>query len=102
MAPISATSEFLYSSGKVSSTILKQVLLTLLTELALMARKMVIELAIKIVGGVEGEREREVKDRETTEVIHLMEMEGDLEQEVEESVERKAMFKLSRLLEEAD
>ena len=82
-----------------SSTKLKQVLLTPLTEVALMARKLVIELAREIVGGVEREREREEKDRETAELIHLMEMEGD---EVEESVERKAMVQLSRLLEEAD
>ena len=42
MALISATSEFLYSSEKVTSTKLKQVLLTPLTEVALMARKLVI------------------------------------------------------------
>ena len=99
MAPISATSEFLYSSGKVSSTKLKQVLLTPLTELELMARKLMIELAREIVGGVEEERERKEKDRETAEVVNPMEME---EQEVEESVERKALVQLSRLLEKAD
>ena len=102
MAPISATSELLCSSGKVSSTKLKQVQLTPLTEVELMARKLMIELAREIDGGVEGEKKREEKDRGTAEVIHLMELEVDWEQEVEESVERKAMVQLSRLLEEAD
>ena len=77
-------------------------LLTTLIEVALISRKLVIELASEIVGGVEGKREREEKDRETAEFIHLMEMEGDWDQEVEESVEIKAKVQLSRLLEEAD
>ena len=64
-----------------------------------MTRKIMIELAREIVGGVEGERERKEKDRETAEVINPMEME---EQEVEESIERKALVQLSRLLEKAD
>ena len=47
MAPISATSEFLYSSGKVSSIKLKKVLISPLTDMELMTRKLVIELARK-------------------------------------------------------
>ena len=48
-----------------TSTKLKQVVLTPLTVADLLARKLVIELAREIVGGVEGERERDAKDKET-------------------------------------
>ena len=65
MAPLSAISEFLYSSGKMTSTEQKQAVLTPLTVADLLARKLVIELAREIVGGVEGERERDAKDKET-------------------------------------
>ena len=45
--------------------------MTPLTEVELMARKLIIELAREIFVGVEGERESEEKDRETAEVIHM-------------------------------
>ena len=57
-----ATSEFLYNSRKVTYIKLKQVLITPLTVVELMRRKLVIELAREIVEAVEGERSKGQRD----------------------------------------